>query len=300
MKMKKITYFIFIIAFTACATQEGGHDHGFHGDEEGQPSLVEHDSLPSDEVVFCNGRVEVPPQYRADVHARVAGYLDEVNVLKGQEVKAGETLAVLTDREVLVLQQRYLQSFSQESMLANALERKEALHANKTISDREWEESQSAHEVERRNLESLEQQLAFLGVQPSQVLQNGARASIAIKAPISGFVNSVNANRGKYVDANTLLFEVLDESHKHIELQVFPSDAKRLQLHQRVEFTIGGSGEVYSGSVFLINKGVDEHSQSINVHVHPEGLSPSLLVASFVEARIYVNEIVQDVKDSEH
>lgn len=285
-----------IVMLSSCGgqTEEGGHGHD-HPTVEEQPDT---NYVPIENqrqsLIHCNGRVEVPPQYVADIHARIDGYVEDVYVLKGQEVKRGQALAVISDRTILTLRQELQQSNAKLERIQKSYDRKSVLFESKAISSREWEEVKAQLDGEKALNQSLKDQLSYIGIDPEAVAQAKGSDKIMITSPIEGFVNAVNVNMGKRVSAHEKLFQVIDESHKHIELEVFPSAAGALKMYQRVEFTPTGSNETYEGYVFLINRSVDAMSNTINVHVHPEGETKNLVVSTFVDAKIHTDEFVEE------
>jgi membrane fusion protein, heavy metal efflux system len=259
-----------------------------------EPQVVHEGTLDkNDHLVFCNGRVEVPPQYRADMHAKIDGYLENLKVLKGQKIKKGEVLATLVSKDLITLQNALLQSKARLTQLEKDQARKTELAASNAISGKELEKINADLQQEKAVYNSALAQIKFVGLNTESVLTGNITNQISVVSPIDGFVNQVNANNGRYVTANELMFQIVDESHKHIELEVFSKDAAKIQENQKVRFKQSGSTKVYEGSVFLVNRALDNISQTVNVHVHPFDNAKDLVISMFVEATIYTDTLVE-------
>jgi cobalt-zinc-cadmium efflux system membrane fusion protein len=88
-----------------------------------------------------------------------------------------------------------------------------------------------------------------------------------------------------------VLFELIDPTHMHIELSVFPNDLEKLKEGERVYFRVAGDTEMRQGTIKLINKSVTADTRSILVHVHPlEKDEDGLLPGTFIQAKIVVGE----------
>lgn len=247
------------------------------------------------QIIRCNGRVDVPPQYQADVHARAAGYIDQLNVLRGQRVKKGDLLATISDPGIIQLQSDYLQSQAELEAKEKDFLRKEGLRQSEAVSEKDFEQARSHYLSLKAKVDGLRDQLRFIGIDPESISQNGPVNQVRITAPLTGFVHEVLANTGKRVEANDLLFHIIDEGHKHIELEVFASNATQVEVGQKVRFQLSGSQDQFNGHVFLVNQAMDSKSQTLSVHVHPDSAFSNIPVGAYVDAEIYPGTKVEVV-----
>ncbi|MCB0586061.1 MAG: efflux RND transporter periplasmic adaptor subunit, partial [Phaeodactylibacter sp.] len=145
----------------------------------------------------------------------------------------------------------------------------------------------SDYSVEEAHYNGLKAELELIGIN-TQALEESrqVQSSIRIYTPASGYLTKVNVNSGKLVEPNMLLFEVIDNSHVHLELQVFAKDLGLLRKGQKVIATIPGSDEELHGEVHLINKAIDLEKKTANVHVHLDEEPQGLAIGTFLYARI--------------
>jgi cobalt-zinc-cadmium efflux system membrane fusion protein len=270
-QMKNIIKLIWIsLIIQACSSENKPSIELSESETEQKLAAPQQDSIDSSQfIIHCNGRVEVPPQYRADVHARMAGYIERVEVLKGQRVKKGDLLAVISDQQLTRLQTDFLKSKASLENISADMRRKQELRSTEAVSEKSFQEIKSRYDAERANLKGLGDELRYIGLDPERINAENMSNQISIKSPIDGFVNVATPNVGRKISSDELLFQVIDETHKHVELELFADDASKVKIGQKVSFHISGSKDLHYGYVFLVNHAIDELSQTLNVHVHP-------------------------------
>ena len=248
----------------------------------GQPSLREIASY-----VECSGMIDVPPSNIRSVHSPVTGFVQGVKHLPGEYVRRGDLLATIAHPELIRQQRDFLESASKVAFLKKDLERKKELADADAASRKAYEQALSDYSVEEAHYNGLKAELELIGIN-TQALEESrqVQSSIRIYTPASGYLTKVNVNSGKLVEPNMLLFEVIDNSHVHLELQVFAKDLGLLRKGQKVIATIPGSEEELHGEVHLINKAIDLEKKTANVHVHLDEEPQGLAIGTFLYARI--------------
>lgn len=79
-------------------------------------------------VINANGYTKLPPQNQADVSVLVAGLIKKINIIEGQFVKQGQTLAVIESMEFTKIQEAYLTSKSNLELMLLEYERQKTLN----------------------------------------------------------------------------------------------------------------------------------------------------------------------------
>ena len=79
-------------------------------------------------VINANGYTKLPPQNQADVSVLVAGLIKKINIIEGQFVKQGQTLAVIESMEFTKIQEAYLTSKSNLELMQLEYERQKTLN----------------------------------------------------------------------------------------------------------------------------------------------------------------------------
>ena len=240
--------------------------------------------------VQANGSVEVPPGNRVSLTAIMGGCVQAVDVLPGEHVRAGETVATLRSPEYLTLQQNYLQSRARVRFLAEDLERQRILDVEDVGAKRKLQLARADYATEQAALRATAAQLRLLGISVARLDATGQIvSSVPLRTPIAGYVKVVNINPGQYVGPQDVLIEVLNRDDLHLELKVFEKDVAQVHVGQKILFQIKGAGrpdEVLTARVFLVGKAFDDNARTVRVHAHLEPERRDLLPGQFVAARI--------------
>ncbi|WP_201463343.1 efflux RND transporter periplasmic adaptor subunit [Brevundimonas aurantiaca] len=120
-------------------------------------------------------------------------------------------------------------------------------------------------------------------VESSESLQ-----TYAITAPISGVVTVKNVNPGQITGNGEPMLEIGDPSQLHAEFFLYPRDAERVRVGQRVEVrSLAGDSRV-SAVIEAILPSADVLSQTLVAHVHLPAGSGSWRPGLGVEGTVYV------------
>jgi cobalt-zinc-cadmium efflux system membrane fusion protein len=127
-----------------------------------QLGTVEKKPLAS--LVKANGFIILPPQQKANVSTFIGGMVKSVNVIAGDQMKKGQTLAFLESTEYIQMQEDYLKAKSNLTFLENDYGRqKEMLSANGT-SEKMVQQALNNYNVTKATVQSLQNKLELLGI----------------------------------------------------------------------------------------------------------------------------------------
>ncbi len=242
-------------------------------------------SLP----IECTGKVEVPPQSLATVYAPVAGFVKVVKYLPGDYVKKGDLLITLSHPDLIKLQREWLETKSRLNFLEQENRRKQTLADADATSRRAAEEAATEYDVAKTHYMGLKVELELIGLPVAQIEKSGQPQSVLhLYAPVSGYITRIEANLGKLVNSHDLLYEIVDNSHLHLELQVFAKDLAYIKPGQKIAATIPGTNKSLDAEVHLVGKMIDESTKTTMVHGHfmvePVPLTPGTMVQAGIQA----------------
>ncbi len=241
-------------------------------------------------ILECTGQIEVPPQNRASVHSPVQGFIREVNYLEGDFVKKGTVLAVLAHPDLIRLQREFLESKGRLAWLEQEKLRKESLAAEDALAQKEKSKAVSDYQIELAHFNGLRAELIMLGLPVEALESEGAiQQSLALRAPVSGYITRIHTNLGDLVSPGDPLYEMVDPAHVHLELQVFAKDAASVQKGQVIECRVPGIEARYLAVVHLVGREVDQATKAVRVHGHfdeePSNLFPGAYVQAWITTR---------------
>ncbi|MBC3787762.1 efflux RND transporter periplasmic adaptor subunit [Spirosoma utsteinense] len=223
-------------------------------------------------LIRVNGVLNAPPQQQVSVATPYGGILTTSSLLPGTVVRKGQVLAVLENPEFIRLQQEYLETVSQLTFQQQEYERQRELSRENVGALKTYQQATAQLGTLRARAEGLRQQLALLGIPMARLQAGTISRTVSVHAPISGIVTAANVNRGRYVSANDVLFEIVNTSGLLAELTVFEGDVAKVQVGQRVRVSVVGENAERLGRIKLISRetGTD---RTIKVYASLDGAS---------------------------
>lgn len=293
--MKKLLYIAIISMAWACSEEPSNPTEDIHNHEHtsqadytmGMPRI---DTI--NKRISCVGEVDVPPQSRATVSAPLGGFIREVKYYPGQSVVKGEILARVAHPAYVELQHNYLDAKARVNFLELDVARKDRLLAENAINERTIQELQTELASEKARMMASAAMLDQVGIAPQNLTAESIQSEIILRSPVNGTITQINANLGRHVSAEEVLYEIVDDRHMHIELRVFPRDIAQIQIGQEIEFHIPGNPYTYTGEVMQVGRQLDDESGAFIVHAHAEEHGDHLRPGQFVEGAILMDPVV--------
>jgi cobalt-zinc-cadmium efflux system membrane fusion protein len=245
------------------------------------------------ETLKLQGRIDVPPQNLVSVSIPLGGYLKATKMLPGTQVSKGQIIAVMEDPQYIQLQQDYLNIHNRLNFASKELARQQELNASKANSDKTLQQV----EMEYKNLKveqiALAEKLKLININASQLNDGKISKSVNVYSPINGYVSKVNVNIGKYVTPSDVIFELVNPTDIHLNLNVFEKDLYKLSVGQRVmAYTNVKPDKKYETEVILVSHNVDGGRSE--VHCHFEQYDKSLIPGMYMNAELqFKNRKVQ-------
>jgi RND family efflux transporter MFP subunit len=232
-----------------------------------------------------------------DVKAEMSGRVVRFDKMEGDRVRAGETVVWL-DRERAELAVRQADTAVQvaEAALARArvteshnrqeLQRARNLLSSGGITDRDLKSAEVAEQDGHAQVQLAQAQLE----------QAKAEAAIAqkllrdchVRAPVNGVISRKLVNPGAYVEAQTGLFNLVDNSRLELESSVASSLLGPLRAGQKARFVVAGfPGKSFEGQVREINPALESESRSARVRIHVPNPAGLLRSGMFAQGEVF-------------
>jgi len=182
------------------------------------------------------------------VYPLVPGHVGRLRVEEGDRVRAGDTLLVLDDAEILLSERRLR---LEKEKAEGDLERVRQLAQNRLVSDQDLEDARYLADKARLAWES-----ARLTVERSRVT-----------APVSGVVARRLVQKGDFVQPGNQLFTLVDDRELISVLDVPERELSRLRTGQSVSVSFSAGGPPQTGWIKRISPVVDPASGTVRVTV---------------------------------
>lgn len=295
----KNPFYLFIIALlsVACSSGSGSETEEAHGHEhEGESMEVELTPLQMEtvgirlgamerremaDVLSVAGTLEVPPQGEALATSKAAGTVVRICVAQGQSVRAGQTVAYVDSPEIGLLQQDLPVAAEETAAARRELERQQALADQGAGIRKNLDAARSALATAEIRERALAVRLQSYGAAGS--------GSVAVTAPISGVVVSVDTEIGAFADMQVPIARIVNPDATFCQLQILEKDVTRVGPGMEVKMRLTNDPSVtFSGTVAEVTPALDPQSKTIPVKVtlseRPASLVPGMAVSAQVSA----------------
>lgn len=215
--------------------------------------------------IRVTGSIEAPPGNVISVSFPYGGYVRKMNLLPGTKVSKGQLLVTLEDPHYIQLQQDYLTAKSRLLFLQAEFARQKELNADKTSSDKAFQQVKDEYESQLILVSGLSEKLKLISINPDKLTPENLSGSVNIYSPINGFVTDIFVNTGKYVTPTDVLFELINPDDVHLILNVHEKDINALAVGQAVTCYRNNDPNKYPATVHLISKSV-KYDRTSEVH----------------------------------
>ena len=238
--------------------------------------------------IHVNGVIDVPPQNVAEISAYSGGYIKNLPLLIGEQVKKGEVLVTLENPEFIHMQQTYLEISQQVAYLKSEYERQKTMLEENITSQKSFLKAESEYRTAMARSSGLKKNLEMLNIDPVSVMKGNIVSVVNIYSPIDGFITEIAVNTGTYVSPADKVMKIINTNHIHLELNVFEKDLHWIKKGQEINFRVPEvSKEYFNGEVHLVGTTIDTKSRIGLVHGHiDEEQEADFTTGMFVEADI--------------
>ncbi len=278
--------------------------------------LVERQSII--ESIKANGEISYDQTRFASLSSRAAGTICRVERNVGDQVRAGDILAIVDAVKVGQAKTALIRALAQETLQEKTLARLTSLSSTGIVPGRRAQESEAGYAYARAQVLSAQQSLQSLGL-PVDVEQlrglseaelvkhlrrlglpesfarghdsHGLTANaLPIRAPLDGVIVARQVVAGEVVDTTRVLFQVADTTQMWLTLNVSLEEAARLAIDQPVRFHPDGSHGQVSGSLVWISTAADPETRMVTVRAELPNPSGRLRDETFGTGQIILRE----------
>jgi cobalt-zinc-cadmium efflux system membrane fusion protein len=207
--------------------------------------------------IKVNGSVGVSPENLATVCMPYGGFVKSANLMPGNAVIKGQTLAILENQEFVDIQQNYLEAKSKLEFIEADYKRHAELYKEDVYSQKNLQQVTADYKSLKAQVSALEQKLAMIGINPATLHEDDISRSVAVVSPITGYVKAVNINVGKYVAPTDVLFEIVNSDKLYLELTLFEKDADKVSAGQKIRFYINNETEQHEAVIYQTGRSVN-------------------------------------------
>ncbi|MHC0440343.1 efflux RND transporter periplasmic adaptor subunit [Flavobacterium sp. 3-210] len=244
-----------------------------------ETGIVEDRNL--NKIIKANGYTTVPPQNSAEISTLIGGTVKDIYVLEGTFVNKGKVLATIQNLEVIEMQEDYHSATANVEYLQLEYNRQKTLSDENVNPRKTFQEVKAKLAAERARAQAAKNKLDAL-----HVSTKGTTSVVPIVSPINGYVGKINIAKGAFANTGVSLFEVVDNSQMHLDLNVYEKDLGSISIGQVIDFVLTNqSNKSIKGKIFGVNKSFSNESKTVAVHARidpadAKGLIPGMYVSA--------------------
>jgi cobalt-zinc-cadmium efflux system membrane fusion protein len=248
------------------------------------------------------GQVDFDEQRVTRIGATVTGRVTELTAMLGQQVKVGDTLAVLNSTELGAAQLAYMKARAQAQLNERNVERAQQLFAADVIGSAELQRRESELAISRAEMRAAADQLRVLGVSSKslqELTSTGVINSVSpVVATMAGTVVERPVALGQVVQPSEVMFTVADLSRVWVEAEVPEQQAAAVRPGQTIQVEIPALGRQLTAKLIFIADTVNPVTRTIMVRSELDNsdrlLKPAMLATVLIQGPPTARLVVPD------
>lgn len=218
----------------------------------------------------------------AFVAPRVEGKLIKVTANLGDQVKAGQSLAIIDSIQMGEARAEYHRAKSELKLAEANFQRTDKLYKEEVVPQRQWLEVKNAYERAQTNArESADHLHILVGSSDTGI------STFVITAPFSGVVIEKDAVIGELVKPENKLFTIADLSTVWIEADVSEKDLGKLTVGSPATVTVSSfPEESFKGKVSYISSIFDKQTRTVKARIELPNPDRKLRIDMFARAMV--------------
>ncbi|QHL87161.1 efflux RND transporter periplasmic adaptor subunit [Nibribacter ruber] len=206
------------------------------------------------------GSIEANEQ--VEIRGQVSGLVRSISFQEGSNVSKGQTLVKIDDSE---LRAQLAQAQTKRSLTAENERRARLLLEKEAISREEYD-------VARADLRTAQAQIQLIQAQI---------AKTTIKAPFSGKVGLRSISVGSFLSPETVVANLVSINPIKISFSVPEKYANSVRTNTQIQFTVAGSNEKYTATVYAIEPGIEATTRTLQLRARANNANGELRPGSF-------------------
>ncbi len=252
--------------------------------EFGEPVLY-----PFADVVYFTGNIIPAADGQAQISLPLSGTISKIYCKPGQIINKGSKMFDVSGYGFVDMQKDFGESSAILSRLKSDYLRAEELYKENIATQKDFALAESNFLAENAKYKALKIKLESIGLDISKIEKGEFYSTYTIRSPIGGFVSSITATIGQYVEPQQNIAEIIDAQSFQLRLSVFEKNINRIRIGQAAVFYLNGNkSEKYKATINAVGKTIMSDSRSLECFAeidNPNGIH--LVSNQFVEGEVF-------------
>jgi len=244
------------------------------------------------DVLRVAGKVDFDQTRVTRIGATVTGRVIEIQAHLGQQVRVGDSLAVINSTELGEAQLSYLKARAQADLQARSVERARQLFAADVIGKAELQRRESELSIASAEQRGAADQLRVLGMSSAAINRLGTTGAInsvtSVASTMAGTVVERQVAQGQVVQPADALYVVADLSRVWVTAEVPEQQGALVKAGQTVDIDVPALGSRLTGKLIYVADTVNPETRTITVRSMVDNasrqLKPAMLATMLIQA----------------
>jgi len=226
---------------------------------------------------------------QAQISLPLPGIIENIQCKPAQMINKGTVLFEISGHWFIDLQKDFSESSAILSRLKSDYLRAKELYNDNISTQKEFTAAESNYYAENAKYKALKTKLESMGLDVAKIEKGEFYRSFPIKSPINGFVSSIIASLGQYIEPQQTIAEIIDNKSFQLKLNVFEKDIDKINNGQTVEFYLNANkARKYQATINAIGRTIMPDSKSIECYATiTKNKNINLVNNQFVEGEIF-------------
>ena len=298
MKTNLIIVLVLSVIFVSCKTkteQSTDADSGLikitKAQFESENMLIGEPTLYAfNDAVYVTGTIIPSVDGQVQISLSLSGLITKIHCKPGQIVRKGSVMFDVSGNAFVDQQKDFAESSAIVSRLESDYLRAKELNNSNIGTKKEFNYAESNYFAENAKYNALKIKLESLGLDVSKIKKGEFYSTYSIKSPINGFVSSINATMGQYVEPQQKIAEIIDDKSFQLRLSIFEKNINKIKVGQTVLFYLNGNKSVnYKATINAVGKTIQPDSKSIECFAVIDNPKSIAIVSNqFVQGEVHV------------
>ena len=241
------------------------------------------------DAVHVTGTIVPSVNGQAQISLALPGIINKIHYKPGQIISKGSVIFDVSGNEFVDQQKDFAESSAILSRLKSDYLRAKELYNDNIASQKDFTFAESNYYAENAKHKALKIKLENLGLDVSKIEKGEFYSFYVIKSPISGFVSSINASVGQYIEPQEKVAEIIDNKSFQLKLSIFEKNIDKIKTGQNLAFYLNGNKSVeYSATINAVGKTIQSESKSVECFAtinHPASIN--IVSNQFFEGEVF-------------
>jgi len=250
----------------------------------GDPELY-----PFADKVHFTGTIIPTVNGQAQISLPIPGIIENIRCKPAQMINKGSLLFEISGHWFIDLQKDFSESSAILVKLKSEYQRAKELYNENISTQKDLTAVESSYYAENAKYKALKSKLESMGLNVAKIEKGDFYPSFPVKSPINGFVSSITASLGQYIEPQQTIAQIIDNNSFQLKINIFEKDIDKIGNGQTVEFYLNATkAQKYAATINAIGKTIMPDTKSIECYATINKSENINLVSNqFVEGEIF-------------